>query len=290
MQEKKKLYKRTLDISSYHIGSVKPYTAEIMAESVAKLKELAQRDHERMMLEEARNKVESYIYKIKNKLMDDEEEIAKVTTQEQVADLSKLAEDAEEWMYEDGYDADIATFEDKYAELSPPAEKIFFRMAESTARPEAIKDLRAKLNKVEDLMTKWETTMPQVTDEERMEVLGKVEEVRKWIADKEDAQALLMASEDAAFVSADCPLQTKTLEALVARLNRKPKPKPPKVEKNETEATNETDATEATNETQTGDEATETDEEPASTTGEEETAKADDAGDTSTEEKVGEEL
>lgn len=211
-----------------------------MAESKAKLAELERKDRERVMLEEARNKVESYIYLIKNKLIDDEEAIGMVSTEEQRAELSKLAADAEEWMYDDGYNADLATMEDKYAELSVPAEKVFFRVSEGTARPEAIKALQTKLSKVEDLMKKWETTMPQVTEEERADVLAKVEDVRKWISEKEEAQSKLDASEEPAFKSEDVPSQSKPIETLVARLNRKPKPKPEK--KNETKSEgNETD-------------------------------------------------
>lgn len=235
-------------MEAFHVGDVRPYWPELMEESKAKLAELERKDRERVMLEEARNKVESYIYLIKNKLVDDEEAIGKVSTTEQREELSKLANDAEEWMYDDGYNADLATMEDKYAELSGPAEKVFFRVSETTARPEAIKALQTKLTKVEDLMKKWETTMPQVTEEERADVLAKVEDVRKWISEKEEAQAKTDPSEEPAFKSEDVPSQSKPIETLVARLNRKPKPKPEK--KNETKSEgNETDAAGEGNET-----------------------------------------
>lgn len=56
------------------MGSVRPYTPAIMAESKAKLEMLAQKDKERMLLEEAKNTYEAYIYFIRNKLSDDEGE------------------------------------------------------------------------------------------------------------------------------------------------------------------------------------------------------------------------
>lgn len=244
-----------------------------MEESKAKLAELERKDRERVMLEEARNKVESYIYQIKNKLVDDEEAIGMVTTKEQREELSKLAADAEEWMYDDGYNADLATMEDKYAELSTPAEKVFFRVSESTARPEAVKALQTKLSKVEELMKKWETTMTHITEEERAEVLSKVEEVRKWIAEKEEAQSKLDPSEEPAFKSEDVPSQSKPIETLVARLNRKPKPKPEK--KNETKSEgNETETGEG-NETATE----ETSDEKTEDSGSKEEDKADEKAD-----------
>ena len=242
------MHKSTLDVESFHVGNVRPYWPELMAESKAKLAELERKDRERIMLEEARNKVESFIYRIKNKLIDDEEAIGKVSTEEQRAELSKLAQDAEEWMYDDGYKADLATMEDKYAELSGPAEKVFFRVSETTARPEAIYALKTKMQKVQDLMKKWETTMVQVTEEERAEVLQKVDEVLAWIAEKEEAQAKADPTADPVFTSEEVPLQSKPIEALVARLNRKPKPKPEK--KNETKSSegNETKANETAEE------------------------------------------
>jgi len=233
-KEKKKVHKRTLKIDSYFVGKVQPYSDVTKEESVEKLQELDRKDRERIMLEESRNKVESYIYFIKNKMSDDEEEIAKVTNEEQRSSIIKMATEAEDWLYEDGYDADLATFEDKYAELSEPAQAIFFRLAEMTARPEAVAALRKKLTKVEDLMAKWETEKPQVTEEERVSVFEKVEEARKWISDKEDLQASTEPTETPVFASEEVPLQTKSIETLVARLSRKPKPKPKEEPKNET--------------------------------------------------------
>merc|ERR1712224_934267 len=117
---------------------------------------LARKDKERLELEEARNKVESYIYKIKNKLIDEEEVIAKVTTEEQREEVSKLSVDAEDWLYDDGYNADLAVMNDKYAEISAPMEKILFRVAELEALPAAVTALKEKLEKIEKLMIKWE--------------------------------------------------------------------------------------------------------------------------------------
>jgi len=210
-----------------------------LKESQEKLLDLAIKDKERIMLEESRNKVESYIYFIKNKMSDDEEEIAKVTTEEQRESILSMAMEAEDWLYYEGYDADLATCEDKYAELSEPAEAIFFRQKEMTARPAAIADIRVKLSKTEDLMKKWEEEKPQVTEEERTDVLAKVEDVRKWIADKEELQEITDPSETPAFTSEEVPLQLKSIETTLSKLSRKPKPKPKEEPKNETETESE---------------------------------------------------
>jgi hypoxia up-regulated 1 len=205
-----------------------------MEESKAKLEALAQKDKERMMLEEAKNKYEAYIYYIRNKLIDDEDDVNKVTSEEQREALRKSAEDAEEWMFDEGFNADLKTYEAKYEELSAPAEKAFFRVAELSARPKAIKALTSKLNKVEDLMKKWETTMTHITEEERKEVLDKVAEARKWVEEKVAEQEKADQTADPVFTSEEVPGQTKKIESIVGRLMKKPTPKPEK--KNETDA------------------------------------------------------
>jgi hypoxia up-regulated 1 len=245
-KEKKRLHKKELTVDTYHVGRVTPYSAELLAASKAKLLEMARNDKERMMLEEAKNRVESYIYYIKNKLTDDEEEIGTVSIKEQREECQKAAEAAEEWLYDDGYSADLATMEDKYAELSAPFEKIMLRVKETAARPEAVKVLEKKLEEVEALIKKWETSMPQVTEEERTKVLDQVEEVRKWIAKVEGMQAKKKPHDEPAFVSADVPLQAKDLELMVVRLSKKPKPKPPKKKKDDKKPGNSTDAMEDT--------------------------------------------
>lgn len=211
------------------------------------------------MLEEIRNTYESYIYKIKNQLADHEEAIAAISTEAQREELLKNAAEAEDWMYDEGYDAGLETYRNKFEELSAPAEKVFFRMREVSARADAIKDLTQKLDKVVTLMTKWETTMPQVTEEERADVLSKVEDVRKWITDKVEAQAAADPTDDPVFTSEEVPSQTTEIQKLVSRLSRKPKPAPKKEEKkNETESG---ESEETSTEGEAGEEAASNDDE-----------------------------
>ncbi len=209
---------------------------------------LAQADKERTMLEEAKNDYEAYIYYIRNKLVDYEEEIAKVTSEEQREALRKSAEDAEEWLFDDGYTADLKTFQEKHVELSAPAEKAFSRMSEITARPKAIDALSKKLEKAEDLMQVWEKTMTHITEEERTDVLDKVQLVRSWIEEKVGEQDKADPTADPVFTSQEVPGQANKLDAIIERLRKKPKPKP--IKKNETESSekNATETPEDTNE------------------------------------------
>jgi len=255
LQERKKVHRRTLSVQTYHVGRVKPYTPAFMAESKAKLNELARKDKERIMYEEAKNKFEAYIYRIKNKLEDYADDIASVTTEAQREELLKSAEGAEEWLYNEGYDADLQTYEEKYKVLTEPAEKVFFRLNEKTERPAAIKTLKETLVKVEDLMKKWEETKPQVTAEERNEVFAQVQAVRDWISKNEEAQLAADPSSDPVFTSAQVPLQLKEVETLVNKLSKKPLPPKPEAKKKtvDAESSNTTNAEDGGNRTSTAD-------------------------------------
>jgi len=214
---------------------------EIKAESKAKIAELNRKDQERIALEAARNQVESYCYLIKNKLADEEEKIAQVTTEEQREEIRQLGADATDWLDFESQGADLETLQAKFKELSEPAEKIWFRMKEMAARPAAITSMNEMLSKVEDILKKWTTSMPHITEEERADVTAKMEEIKKWMEEKAEEQDSKAPHEEPAFTSAEVPLQSKSLERLMNKLSKKPKPKPPK--KNETaKANNETEA------------------------------------------------
>ena len=281
LQEKKKKHVRVLSVNSYHVGTIRPYSPEIMEESKAKLEALAQKDKERMDLEEAKNKYEAYIYYIRNKLIDDEEAVNKVSSEEQREALKKSGEDAEEWMFDEGFNAGLETYVTKYEELSTPAEKVFFRVAELSARPKAIKALTSKLDKVEALMKKWETTMAHITEEERSEVLDKVAEARKWVEEKTGEQEKADQTADPVFTSEEVPGQTKKIESIVGRLTKKPIPKPEK--KNETD----TDKNETTSE---GSEGESTESEDLDAKDAESTEEVEDKTDEAEEKKDGDEL
>jgi len=245
-KEKKRVHKRTLSVDTYHVGRIQPYNIDTLTESQEKLAGMAASDAERIRFEEVKNKFESYIYRIKNKLIDDEEAIGAVSTEEQRDALLKSSQVAEEWMYDEGYDADLVTFEEKYVELYEPAEKVFFRVAEVEARPKVIEALQLKLIKIIALLRKWETTMPQITADERADVLAKVDEVKNLIKEKEEAQAAADPTEDPVYKSDEIPLMTKEIQGILSKLSKRPKPKPEKT--NETDVkTNETDV--KTNET-----------------------------------------
>jgi len=234
-KEKKKTHKKTLDVESFNVGKIQPLSKDLVEEYKSNIATLAELDKQRVLLEEAKNKLESYFYYVKNKLLDDEEKIAKISTEEQRAELLKLSMEAEDWLFDEGDTADLETIQAKYDELATPAEKVWFRLKEMTERPAAVKALNEKLVEIEEKFSQWVANLTHITEEEKNDVYSKIESARKWLSDNVDAQAEKDGHEDPVFTSEEVPLQTKSIQKLIAKLTKKPKPKPPKVEKEETE-------------------------------------------------------
>lgn len=234
-QEKKRTHRKALDVESYHVGKIQPLSKDLVEEYKSNIATLAELDKQRVLLEEAKNKLESYFYTVKNKLLDDEENIAKISTEDQREELTKLSRDAEDWLFDEGDTADLETIQAKYDELATPAEQVWFRLKEMTERPAAVKALNEKLAEIEEKFSKWVADLTHITEEEKDEVHSNIESARKWLSDKVDAQAEKDGQEDPVFTSEEVPLQTKPIQKLISKLSKKPKPKPPKVEKKDTE-------------------------------------------------------
>merc|ERR1712127_219450 len=118
---------------------------------------------------------------------------------------------------------------------------------------------------IEEKFTKWVADLTHITEEEKSDVFSKIETVRKWLSDNVDAQAEKAGHEEPVFTSEEVPLQTKSIQKLIAKLSKKPKPKPPKIEKKETENNStENDTSDTVNNETTSAGTSETDEQESS--------------------------
>merc|ERR1712205_157500 len=126
---------------------------------------------------------------------------------------------------------------------------------EFVSRPKAVEAAEKRLVDIRALMKKWETTMPQVTADERASVIVLVDKAEAWIKEKKDEQEKLARHEPPAFLSKNVDTQLKPVATLVTKLGRKPKPAPPKKNATNTTASN---GTEAKNETIMADDKNET--------------------------------
>jgi hypothetical protein len=77
----------------------------------------------------------------------------------------------------------------------------------------------------------WSESKPHITESEILSLQESILKFENWLESKQQLQLSKSPFEDPAFMSSDIPLQMKIVIKEYDRLNKKPKPAPPKVEK-----------------------------------------------------------
>ena len=207
------------------------WTPSQIAEAKLRLKALQDTDDLRKAKEAALNELEAYIYKVKNRIVDDEDKLKAISTDEQRQEVVDLANAAEEWLYDEGRDVGVEVYKAKQLGISAKADAIFKRFAEVSARSAAVTKAKGSLVEVRKIVAGWAEKSPHITEEEKQKLLEAVEKAEKWIDDKLDEQSKKSPFEDPVFESTDVPLQLKNLSILFDKLAKKPRPAPPIVDK-----------------------------------------------------------
>merc|ERR1712072_902873 len=153
----KKTHRRTLTVTRTDIGvQLSPMSSDEKKESMDMLSELDRLDRVRQEREEARNTLESFLYSSKDKLNTAEEDVAKVTTEQQRTDVFASFETTEEWLYDEGENLEAEKYHERLEEIKAVVDGIFLRSREFKARPKQVKIARAFLNKtLNATLPKW---------------------------------------------------------------------------------------------------------------------------------------
>merc|ERR1712165_79346 len=93
-----------------------------------------------------RNELEAYIYDMRDKIIS-ESALASFATDDEKSTFSSSLETAENWLYEDGFDATKSVYAEKLAGLQKFGNPIVFRQTEATNRPNAISVLQRTVEK-----------------------------------------------------------------------------------------------------------------------------------------------
>ncbi|POM59965.1 Hsp70-like protein [Phytophthora palmivora] len=215
--------------------SVLPMSEAIKKESLRMLNEMEKADNKRRANLEAKNSLETFIYKAHDALSAQESQIKEVTVPEQVESLQTKLEETEEWLYDDGDKVEAAEYKKKMDALNSDLSAILFRVAEVKELPIAINTAKEYAFSTRELMNEWTTSKPQVTDEERSDVVEKIDELEAWLKESEESQKAAPKHETPVVTSADVAKKVQGVKKFVAVLAKRPKPQPVKTDKNDTE-------------------------------------------------------
>jgi hypoxia up-regulated 1 len=230
LKKKDRVLRKTLDVAYNYEATTPPqWTPDHIESSRSKLLALDAIDRQRREREAALNSLEGYMYLVKNKLIDNAEELSSVSTDEVRQSVVSLCDETEEWLYGEGRDEGVAAYQRKEGEIKALAEPIFRRHSELTERPAVVAKTRKQIEGIRKRVKSWPETMPQITTNETEKMLGLVDKVEAWLDEREAEQSKKSAFDEPAFFSSDVAPQMKPVASLLDRLLKKPKPIPPKV-------------------------------------------------------------
>jgi hypoxia up-regulated 1 len=236
--------KRTLVVEQDFSATNPPaMTKSQLQSSRQKLIRLKKADEARKAKETALNELETYVYAVRNRLREEDgkDQLGGVSTEEQREEIIAKCDEVEEWLYDDGRNAELTEFKDKESEIKGPADKIFKRFKESIDRPKAVKRALKQLQNVTKKIDTWSTKMPHITEEEIAKLRELISSTENWIASKVEAQEAADPTEDFVFMAFEVVSEMKPVTAMFEKLLRKPKPVPPKPNVTEANNTNSTE-------------------------------------------------
>lgn len=241
--EKKKQVTEKVNLDlSYEQICFPPMTREMKDQAIERLNYLNALDKERYARDEARNKLESFVYSIGDYL--EKDEVVEITSESERQALLDSASVASDWLSNHAEDASKSDLDAQLSPLEKLKKPIEARFNEYLKRPEAVKNFRSSLSELESYIT----TMTSTVTEANMEILAPtLKKIRdgaskelEWLEERELAQSKLAGYESPAFTVKEIKRHLKDFDDLKFTLMREiialPPPPPPSKEESKQES------------------------------------------------------
>lgn len=151
-----------ISLKSTPLGTKAPSVAE-MSRINSRLAAFDASDRDRVLREEALNELESFIYRSRDLIGN--EEFVKVVKGDDLALLNQQIKKASDWLYEDSDNAKTADFQSRLKDLKSIVSPALRRMKEASSRPARVEMLRDMLKNAESM--KQLVASQIATDEEK---------------------------------------------------------------------------------------------------------------------------
>ncbi|CAD7703207.1 unnamed protein product [Ostreobium quekettii] len=222
---KKKTVRFPLIVSQPELTHPSLDTKGLLA-STKVLLEFSKKEMEKKAGDAAKNSLESYILSTQEMLGVDEN-IKKVTTEEQRNTFSLELTETEDWLYMEGEDQPAAEFKKRLAELEAVGKKMVENAAELTRRPEAVKTAQDSIELLRKVINTWPETKPWLNETEVEKFANKTDAFEEWLTGVVAEQSSREPHEDPAFRSEDVMFRFNALNKVFNKLKNKKAPKPP---------------------------------------------------------------
>jgi hypoxia up-regulated 1 len=125
-EKKDNTLRRTLTVAT-NLDAVSPpiWSPELILEAKTRLKALDLADTSRKEKAAALNDLEAYVYKVRNRLRDEEDQLAVISTSEEREEAIELCNAVEDWLYDEGKNQELSAYKSKQSSIKSKAEAIF---------------------------------------------------------------------------------------------------------------------------------------------------------------------
>lgn len=208
-------------------------------ETIIRCRKLEDEMHSRDILvnrtKDAKNELESYILDNRARVADGGA-WSEFLTKEDQATFLKLANEYEEWLYEDGSESTLEEYTKRTVQLKSIGAPAFQRWKNWDDVPFALTQFLNKAQTVRDSAVNSIGKFAHITVEELNGAAGKVDEAVAWAQAEVAALQKQPKTENAKITPQTFEAKLKDIEAAVKTVLAKPVPKPPKEEKKEAAA------------------------------------------------------
>ena len=187
-------------------------------------KAMVHRDTEIHATQDMRNSLEAAIYSIRGSL---EDAWSTFSTGGEREVLSKLLDALEEWLYNDGFSADKATYKGRLDELQGKAGPISTRKAESEGRYAAVSALQEVCARFRGVMENTTGKHGHLGEADRDTLRALVVNAEKFLAEGTAAQKAKESYEDPVLKCSELVAWKDRLEKELGPIERRPVPPPP---------------------------------------------------------------
>ncbi|CAG8539513.1 9442_t:CDS:10 [Ambispora leptoticha] len=173
-EAKMETIKLRLDVQ--YLG-IPPMNENVKRNAFDRLRMMDRFDYEKRVLDEARNNLESFVYRAQE-FLNDENTIKVTTSNERSYFLSQLSE-VSDWIYEGGEHASINEFKGKLDQLKSFEKPLAFRREEYLRRPAAVSYLRDAIIVAREFI---KNTRTNISTDQELESLSKLcNQIENWI-------------------------------------------------------------------------------------------------------------
>ncbi|CAG8766131.1 17240_t:CDS:2, partial [Acaulospora morrowiae] len=163
--------------------------------------------------EEARNSLESFVYRVQDLLSD--KDLIKVTTEKQRLELSSKASETSDWLYGEGEESSTEEFQIRLRNLRSLEQPITYRYEELTRRPDAVRAIQSVIKKTREFIDQLlnSTTEDQlVADADLDRLISVCRRVEQWLDEKLFEQERIPLHIDPVLTSSDIEKKVREIE------------------------------------------------------------------------------